>query len=101
MNGRNYRVMSLLLLLACAAPAILAQDEPLRSDESGPGELQLLHAEHEAYIKRLQPWRKWLRLIGRAVLLMIITAFLCIYVAYYNKRIITNHWRALGVVAVM
>jgi hypothetical protein len=40
MNGRNYRVMLLLLVLACAAPAILAQDEPPRSDESGPGELQ-------------------------------------------------------------
>ena len=67
----------------------------------GPGELQLLRAEHDAYIKLLQPWRKWLRLIGRAVLLMIITAFLCIYVTHYNKRIITNHWRALAVVVVM
>ena len=42
MNGRNCRVLRLLLLLAlaCAVPPILAQEEPPPSGESGPGELQ-------------------------------------------------------------
>jgi len=76
-------------------------DTDKRSAALTAGELELLRAEHLAYLQQARPWRTWLRLGGRVILLMTVTAFLCIYVCHYNKRVVTNHWRALAVAAVM
>lgn len=67
-------------------------------------EIELLEHENAAYVtyeKEHHPWRRAGRLIGRSFVLMLMTVALCGYVVRYNRRIVTNHWRGLGLVAVL
>ena len=61
-------------------------------------ELELLSAEHRAYLELQQarhPWRHWGRFAGRAVILLLITVLLCVYVVHQQPRILQDHLQGL------
>ena len=70
----------------------------------GEEELNLLRAEHLAFLdaeRRTNPWRGWGRLVGRAAILLLLTAAMCWYAVQYQRPIVANHWRGFAVLAVM
>ena len=67
-------------------------------------ELELLAAEHRAYLDSQQarsPWQPWGRVGGRAVILVLVTALLCVYVAHHQPRMARDPWRGLVLVALL
>ncbi len=78
-----------------------ADSEPL-SHGLSKEELQLLVAEHEAYLaaeKQTDPWRAWLRLAGRLVVLLLLSLLLCVYIVQYQFHVVERNLR--GFVLVM
>ncbi len=65
------------------------------------GDLQVLRAEHDAYLayeRTHQPWRLWGRFIGRVTILGALVMLMSIYIYIYRRRIVTNPWRAAALV---
>ena len=70
----------------------------------GEEELNLLKAEHRAFLRadrKSIPWARWTRAGGRGVVLLVITLLLVGYVAHYAPQIVHDHWRALAIAAIM
>jgi len=65
------------------------------------GELELLAREHRAWLAQGSISGIWARAAGRAIQILMVTVLLCAYIARYQGRIVTNHLRALTVVAVL
>ncbi len=64
--------------------------------------LDLLRSEHEAYIKSGPTlWPRWTRLVGRVVILLLLTLLMCFYISRYMPRIVRNNWRCLAVMIAM
>ena len=66
----------------------------------GEEEIKLLRAEHVAFLAfegQDHRWRRWGRLAGRAVVLLLLTGAMCWYVVKYRPRLVENHWRALAI----
>jgi hypothetical protein len=87
---------------------VVAGGEAAPGDAPGRGlskpALELLRAEHEAYLaweRANRPWRMYGRLAGRVAILAAVIAALCSYVALYKPRIVSNHWRGFSLVAVI
>ncbi len=62
-----------------------------------PSEIELLYNEHQEYRHREllnNPERLWPHVMGRAFILLLVTALLCIYIASYQPGIVRNPWRA-------
>jgi putative nucleotidyltransferase with HDIG domain len=79
----------------------LSQTEDAAGRGLTDGDLQVLRAEHEAYLAyelREQPLRLWGRFIGRSTILAALVMLMSIYVYIYRRRIVTNPWRALALV---
>jgi len=54
-----------------------------------PAELGLLRAEHEAYVDDLsthRPWRLWLHIAARALIVLLVVALLGFYVVKYHSQ---------------
>jgi hypothetical protein len=69
-----------------------------------PDELDLLRKEHQEYVqaRRAQkPWLVWQQLGGRAVILLLITSLMVLYVVHYRPELLTAHWRAFALVATL
>ncbi len=66
-----------------------------------PEDIGVLRAEHQAYGAAERPWRRLSRFVGRGALLAALTVLLAVYVHHYRRRIVTNPWRALALVAVL
>ncbi len=66
-------------------------------DQSG---WQLLRAEHQAYIHSLKH-SKWKARLGVAGIVLAITGVLCLYLAFYQPRVVTNHTRAIAIAALL
>ena len=67
-------------------------------------QVALLRSEHEAYLtdqRQNNPWRFWSRMAGRAGIILLITALLCLYVGKYHPQYVSNPWRSLALVAVL
>jgi hypothetical protein len=67
-------------------------------------DLQRLRVEQAHYLReqsRQRPWAFWLRLLGRAVLLMVVVALMMGYIVLYEPRIVHNALRSFSVVAVV
>ena len=67
-------------------------------------ELNLLRREQYAYdatTGRDRPWSVLGRIITRGGIVLLLALVLCFYVVFYQKRIVTNHWRALAMVCTM
>ena len=65
-------------------------------------DLKLLRAEHSQYLRdelQFRPWQFWGRLLGRAMLLLMVTAVLCIYMMNYRPGLVRNRWQALSLTA--
>ena len=70
----------------------------------GDAELDLLVAEHEAYLDQQRserPLRRWLVLLGRAGMVGAVIFLLALYVVKYQPRVVTNHWRGFAIVALI
>ena len=82
---------------AAQAPGVTAQ------------ELDLLGREQEAYVADLGRaglsggmtgvWLVVGRTAARACIIALVVGLLCVYIGFYQKRIVQNHWRGLAVVA--
>lgn len=60
-------------------------------------ELDLLRSEHREYDQREllnSPQRLWLHVLGRAAILLLVSALLSMYIASYKPDIARNPWRA-------
>lgn len=67
------------------APAVIAATDT-----------ELLEYEHKAYVaaeRQSHPWRRIGRLVGRAAIVAIVLALLCLYVANYQCDIVRNAWQ--------
>jgi len=67
-------------------------------------EVDLLAAEHAAFQRKRRsehPWQAVWVLAGRAGMVAAVVAFLCLYIAKYNPRVVKNHWRGLAVAALL
>ncbi len=67
-------------------------------------QLAVLEAEHEAhvdYLREREPLRMWLHVLGRAGLILLIVATLCVYIARYKPRVVQNHLRGLAIAALL
>lgn len=65
------------------------------------GEYELLQKEHNAWLKQQTARSRWGKMVGRASLIALIIAAMCLYVYRYQPRIVRNHWRGLAIVALM
>ena len=84
------------LVMRSAAQADGGPPRGLSAEDVG-----VLRAEHQAYGAAERPWRRLSRFVGRGALLAALTVLLAIYVHHYRRRIVTNPWRALALVAVL
>lgn len=69
-------------------------------DKLTPPRLEVLRTEHQAYLEaqaRIDPLRKWVRMLGRAGVLALVVVLLAAYVARYDLRIVGKPSRALAV----
>ncbi len=86
----------------------------LKSRRTGPrgeqiiglqgSDLKILRAEHEHYFdaeKQSHPWRRWGRIAGRSVVLLVVVLMLSFYIARYQSQIISHHWRGFAVVVIL
>ncbi len=67
-------------------------------------ELDLLTAEHRAYRaaqQRDRPWTRWLRIGGRALALLLLSALLVTYVARQQPQVVRDHWRGFVLAALL
>ncbi len=75
-----------------------------RAEGMSEDELDILEYEHRASLlaeRKDSPWLPWLRVAGRAALLLLVTGLLCLYIAKYQPRIVQNVWRGLAIVALL
>ncbi len=80
----------------------LSQTEDAAGRGLTDGDLQVLRAEHDAYLafeRAHRPWRLWGRFIGRVTVLAALVSLMCTYIYIYRRRIVTNPWRAAALVA--
>jgi hypothetical protein len=61
---------------------------------------KLLHAEHHAYIASLDH-AVWKARIGVAGVVFCITCILCLYIGYYQPRVVQNHARGIAIAALL
>ncbi len=67
-------------------------------------DVAILQAEHKAFRldeRTNSPWRWFSRFVGRGALLAAITVLLAVYVFHYRRRIVSNPWRGLAIVALL
>ena len=67
-------------------------------------DIKLLAEEHRQFLakeKKEQPWQPWMRLGGRAVMLLFVVALMSIYIARYQPRIVRKPLRALSIAIVL
>jgi putative nucleotidyltransferase with HDIG domain len=90
------------------AGELLVQRTSLRAGGTFQGlsaaELELLRHEHEENLRserEKKPWVPWTRILGRAGILLVVSVLLCLYVAHFQRRILTNHWRGFAIVGVL
>jgi len=70
----------------------------------GASELDLLAAEHRAYRHSQEtrsPWLPWGEIGGRAAILALITALLCVYVTHQQPRTVRDHLHGTVLVAML
>lgn len=67
-------------------------------DQSG---LQLLSAEHQAYMQQLGAPSQWKARVGMAGIVLCITCVLCLYIGIYQPRVAQNHARAIAIAALL
>ncbi len=60
------------------------------------GDLDVLQHEHAAWVQSRSAARSWAMGVGRAVVILMIVAMLCIYICRYQARILSKHWRGLA-----
>ena len=78
-------------------PGMVGTDEVKGLDEARY--LPLLRKEHEDYLQKerqFRPWEFWGRIAGRAGLLGLITAVLCIYLVHYRPEVVRDRWQSLA-----
>jgi len=66
--------------------------------------LRLLGQEHAKYLadERLRaPWARWVRVLGRSAILLIVTLLMGGYIVRYEPALVRDHWRGFAVIAVM
>jgi hypothetical protein len=63
-------------------------------------EWRLLRAEHIAYIHSLKD-SKWAARVGVAGVVFGITCILCLYIGFYQPRVVSNHPRAIAIAALL
>jgi putative nucleotidyltransferase with HDIG domain len=53
-------------------------------------------ARYHASVLARKPWRSWEQVIGRSVVLLLLTVLLCLYVKRYRSQLVRNYWRGLA-----
>lgn len=75
--------------------------EAATSDQEGltASQLSLLGEERASYHRSVleqDPWRPWEQVIGRMIVLLLLTVLLCLYVKRYRSQLVRNYWRGLA-----
>jgi len=78
-----------------------AEDEPPGLTAEDVGVLWAEHEDFRATEREERPLRWFSRFVGRGALLAALTVLLAVYVHHYRRRIVTNPWRALALVAML
>ena len=84
--------------VAYAPDQVLVYKSKLRPLEQA--DVNLLRAEHQAYINSLKG-SKWKARLGIAGIVLAITCVLCLYISFYQPRVVANHPRAIAIAALL
>ncbi len=82
----------------------LVRHRRLENQKIQEADLKLLAEEHPAFLDREKldrPYLPWLRLTGRAIMLLVVVTLMSLYIWRYQPRIVRNPLRALSIAVVI